>query len=142
MRSDLEQTLRTVRELMSAEVVTIGPDATLQQTIATRVSKGIRHLPIIEEGRLAAIVSDRNIRVMIAGAVDTNERRRYLRTTSVMVHASHPVTTIGPDATAAEAARLFVEQRIGCLPVVDDDGALVGIVTQTDLLTWLTSGIH
>jgi CBS domain-containing protein len=140
MRSDLEQTLRTVSELMTREVVTIGPDATLQQVIAAMVGRGIRHLPILDQGKLAAIVSDRNIRVMVAGAVSSEERRRYLTTTSVMAHATRPVTTIGPDATAADAARVFVEQRIGCLPVVDDDGRLVGIVTQTDLLSWLSSG--
>jgi len=137
MTAETGSSSMTVAELMSREVVTIPPDATMQQVIGTMVYHGIRHLPVVEDDRLVAIASDRNIRVMVTGGMGSDERRRYLTTTPVTAHATRPVTTIAPDATCAEAARMIVEQRIGCLPVVDDGGQLVGIVTQSDLLKWL-----
>ena len=131
-------TLMTVSDLMSTEVVTVTPESTLQDVIATMVRHGIRHIPIVENDEVIAVVSDRNIRVMISGAVDADERRRYLTGTQVMAHASRPVTTVAPSVPAHDLAKIFIEERIGCLPVVDENERLIGIVTQTDLLQWLS----
>ena len=54
-----------------------------------------------------------------------------------MAHASGHVTTTTPETSVREAAKVFVSARIGCLPVVDEEGLLIGILTQTDLLKWL-----
>ncbi len=124
-------------ELMNPRVVSVSPTTTLFDTIRAMVEKGIRHLPVMEDGRVVAVVSDRDIRVQISGATEPGDRHRYLTSTSVMARASRPVTTIAPDAPVQEAARVFVESRIGCLPVVDGEGRVVGILTQTDLLKWL-----
>jgi acetoin utilization protein AcuB len=139
MRDGGQETVRTVGELMSTEVVSVTPETSLFETIGMMVQRGIRHLPVMEDGRAVAVVSDRDIRVQISGATDPGERQRYLSSTNVMARASRPVTTISPDAPVQEAARIFVESRIGCLPVVDADDRVVGIVTQTDLLKWLAS---
>lgn len=128
---------RTVSDLMNPRVVSVTPTTSLFETIRVMVENGIRHLPVMEDGRVVAVVSDRDIRVQISGATEPGDRHRYLTSTSVMARASRPVTTIAPDAPVAEAARVFVESRIGCLPVVDASGRVVGIVTQTDLLKWL-----
>jgi len=129
----------TVAEMMCSEVVTAEPTTTLYQAIGLMVRNGIRHLPAVEEGKVVAVISDRNVRMMISEGQDPEERRRYLSTTMVMAHASHPVTTIGPGEPPQDAARIFVESRIGCLPVVDDADKLIGIVTQTDLLKWIAA---
>jgi len=126
-----------VAELMTTEVVTLTPDAKLQDAIRTMVTRGIRHIPIVEGERVVAIISDRNVRMMVTEHVDADERRRYLQETSVMDHASKPVTTIHINTTAPEAAATFIGSRIGCLPVVDEDGLMVGILTQTDMLQWI-----
>jgi CBS domain-containing protein len=52
---------------------------------------------------------------------------------------SAPAITIGPDAPVQDAARAMVEKKIGCLPVVEE-GSLVGILTETDILRYVTSG--
>lgn len=127
----------TVGELMSTEVVSVEELSTIQEALRTMVAKGIRHLPVCKDGRAMAVLSDRDLRLMVTEMVDPEQRRRYFETTGVMQHASSPVVTTTPDTSVAEVARVFVESRIGCLPVVDEDDKLVGIVTQTDLLKWI-----
>lgn len=129
--------VRRVADLMTREVVGVGPDTSIHETIRIMVERGIRHLPVMKDGKVLAVVSDRDIRVQISGETDHGVRLRYLQETSVMTRASRPVTTIGPDASPQEAAAMFVDGRIGCLPVVDADERVVGIITQTDLLKWL-----
>ena len=130
-----------VSDLMSQEVLSISRTTTLQDAIRIMVQKGIRHLPVVEDGIAVAVLSDRDVRMKVTDLFDPEERRRYLETTPVTQHASHPVTTATPDMLVAEAAKIFVESRIGCLPVVDGDGKMIGIVTQTDLLKWLAQAV-
>lgn len=47
---------------------------------------------------------------------------------------SHPVITIGPEATVGDAAKMMLEHRIGCLPVVDSEGRLIGMLAETDFI--------
>lgn len=127
----------TVADLMTERVIAVPPEATIQRAIRIMVRRSIRHLPVVADERVTGILSDRNVRVMLTADDDVDRRRRYMETTMVADKASHPVTTIQPDAPAQDAARIFVESRIGCLPVVDEDGRIRGILTQTDLLKWL-----
>ncbi len=136
MQDHTDDTLR-VRQMMTVRALSVEPDTTLEQAIRAMVLHGFRHLPVVRGGEVVALVSDRNIRIMVNELVEPGDRRRYLAHTSVMAHATRPVITVGPDATASAAARLFVKHHIGCLPVVDGGGQLVGILTQTDLLIWL-----
>lgn len=127
----------TVRDLMTARVVVLEETTTLQEAVRTMVSNGIRHLPVVKDNQPVAVLSDRDVRMKVSDLLDPDERRSYMETTVVMAHASRPVTTATADTPVRDAAQIFVESRIGCLPVVDDQGRLIGIVTQTDLLKWL-----
>jgi acetoin utilization protein AcuB len=127
----------SVADLMNPNVISMGPDATLQQAIEMMVKRGIRHLPIVDAGKVVGVISDRNVRLMVTDMVDVAERKRYLETTPVMNHASSPVSTTKTSTAVTEVARKFLEDRIGCLPVVDENDRLVGIITQTDLLKCL-----
>ena len=126
-----------VGDLMTSEVVVLDETTTLQDAVRTMVSKGIRHLPVVSGKKPVAVLSDRDVRMKVSDLVDPGERRKYMQKTSVMAHASRPVTTATADMPVQDAAQIFVESRIGCLPVVDEQGRLIGIVTQTDLLKWL-----
>jgi len=132
-----EVTLVQVSDLMSRNVVSLDQDTTLQEAIQTMVCRGIRHLPVVQLGKPVAVLSDRDVRMKVSDLVDPTERRLYLEKTTVMVHATKPATTTTPDTPLRVAAQLFVDSRIGCLPVVDADGRLVGILTQSDLLKWV-----
>ena len=127
----------TVGELMSTEVICVEELSTIQDALRMMIAKSIRHLPVCKDGRAIAVLSDRDLRLMITDMLDPKQRRRYFETTGVMQHASSPVITTRPQTSVVEVARMFVESRIGCLPVVDADDKLVGIVTQTDLLKWI-----
>ncbi len=127
----------TARDMMTTDVVTVQPTSTLQDAIRIMVSKRIRHLPVVKDGKVVAMLSDRDIRLMATGLIDPEKRQGYMTNTVVMNHASTPVISGPPDISASDAAKIFVESRIGSLPIVNEDGQLVGILTHTDLLNWL-----
>jgi CBS domain-containing protein len=127
----------TVADLMSREVVAVDETATLQEAARLMVSKGIRHLPVRQGTRAVAVLSDRDLRLMVTDLVDPAERRAYMESTLAVKHASSPVISTTPETPVRDVARIFVESRIGCMPVLDADDNLLGIVTQTDLLKWI-----
>ena len=125
-----------VRELMTTDVATIGRNDEL--TIADDIMKmkRVRHLPVLEEGRLVGILTQRDLfHAALSTALNFGEKaqKEFLKTVVVKEVMTDDVRTIGPDADVKEAARLLIEHRIGCLPVVEN-GKLVGIVSETDLL--------
>jgi CBS domain-containing protein len=117
---------KRVRQAMSAAPVTIGPDASAREAARLMADGDIGALPVVSDGKLAGIVTDRDlvVRIMAAG--------RDLDT-PVGEIASGDVCSISPDASLEEAARLFGQAQVRRLPVVREDGTLVGIVTQADL---------
>ncbi len=125
-----------VKEIMSRQVVTVSPNDTLQQALTRAMSHRIRHLPVVDEGRLVGIVSDRDLRdarpssllpaetSLGPSLLDQSPVSRIMRTSVITAHPLDPID---------EAARLLYEHRIGCLPVLQAQ-QLVGIVTETDVL--------
>jgi CBS domain-containing membrane protein len=125
-----------VRELMSTDVFTVGRND--QLTIADDIMKmkRLRHLPVVEEGRLVGIVTQRDLfHAALSTALNFGEKaqKEFLKTVVVKEVMTDEVLTIDPGADVKEAARLMIEHKIGCLPVVEN-GKLVGLVTETDLL--------
>jgi CBS domain-containing protein len=96
----------------------------------------IRHLPVVEGQRLVGIISERDLfRSSLAQALgyeskDTRDLMKTLHIKDIMVPA---VVTVSPETPVCEAVRLMVDQKIGCLPVVENAG-LVGLITETDIL--------
>jgi acetoin utilization protein AcuB len=89
-----------------------------------------RHLPVVRDGILVGIVSDRDVTL----SRRTGGVRALLTVESIM---QQHVVTVTAETTVEEASRLMVVNKIGALPVMDD-GRLVGIVSQMDLLRTLT----
>jgi acetoin utilization protein AcuB len=118
----------TVRDIMARELVTIRPHETVRRAYRLMRDHRFRHLPVVEDGRLVGILSDRDLRPVLLSPALGRARVRELM--------SEDLTTVAPEAPVEEAASLLVVKRIGCLPVVDA-GRLVGIVTETDLLAVL-----
>lgn len=121
-----------VKDSMTREVVTLSPQTTAGEALALCREKRIRHLPVLEEGRLAGIVSDRDLRSATPALGDAGRAEALGR---IVVHEvmARDVATIRPDDPIEEAANIMRERSIGCLPVVED-GALVGIVTSSDVM--------
>jgi acetoin utilization protein AcuB len=115
----------TVRDVMVTGPVTVRPHETARHAYRLMRDHRFRHLPVVEDGQLVGILSDRDLRPVLLSPTLARARVGELM--------SENLTTVGPDALVEEAASLLVVKKIGCLPVVAD-GRLVGIVTETDLL--------
>lgn len=128
-----------VSELMSRNVRTIEASESCHEAVTRMVRERIRHLPVVEAGhRLVGIVTDRDLRHCLfapavlrsVGAVPVDSTLKDRRVREVM---SSPVVTVAPGDEIEAAARLMIRDKVGSLPVVED-GRVVGIITETDLL--------
>ncbi len=123
-----------VRDSMTREVVTLGPGASAAEAWALCADHNIRHVPVVEEGRLVGLVSDRDLRDVRGGGEDRESHTpRWVRLGDMM---TRNVVTIHPLDTIEHAAREIYDRKIGCLPVVAD-GDLVGIITSSDMMRTL-----
>lgn len=118
---------RRVEDLMTTSVITAKIDDTMDLADIDMKLARIRHIPVIDgENRVVGILSDRDI-LRAFGALGKNE----LIVGAVM---TDHVSTIRPDAPARDALKVMLDDKIGCLPVVDADEKLVGVITETDFL--------
>ncbi|HVM20917.1 MAG TPA: CBS domain-containing protein [Egibacteraceae bacterium] len=110
-----------VRDWMSPDPVTTTPAVTAADAGHVMQTYGIRHLPVILNGRVVGMLSDRDVRSAHPGA-------------TVGRVMSSPAHVVAPDDSVEAAARLLLSRRISSLPVVDVDGQIVGMITTTDCL--------
>jgi CBS domain-containing protein len=120
-----------LREIMTTEVVSIGPDETANTAWSRMEHQGIRHLVVTEGTRLLGVLSERDLGGRHGGAVRRGRVVHDLMTPRVAVAA--------PATTLRQAANLMRGRLIGCLPIVDN-GRVVGIATATDVLDALGRG--
>jgi len=114
-----------VSEIMSQEIVTITPDKRVGQALQLMQKEQIRHLPVVEGGRMVGWLTSRDLReVLLASMLEK------ITVADVMVRA--PIS-VSPDTGVEEAARLVKEHKIGGMPVLDGD-RLVGVVTMLDVI--------
>lgn len=121
-----------VKDSMSREVATLAPDATAAVALALCRERRIRHLPIVEAGRLVGVVSDRDLR-SATPALGDPERAAALREIRVGDHMSREPITALPEDPIEQAAKRMREEGVGCLPVTEG-GELVGILTTSDVV--------
>ena len=127
----------TVADIMTTEVITAGMDDTLGGIRKVFQLNNCHHMPIIEDNRLVGIISDRDVLKALSPTADLAiADSRALKTLKKKAHQimTRHVTTISPEDTLEEAAAVFLEMKFSCLPVLEQSGHLVGIVTKTDLL--------
>jgi acetoin utilization protein AcuB len=125
-----------VKNRMSADPVSVSPDDTLAQALRLTREHRIRHLPVVRDGDLVGILSDRDLRSAMPSPLEVEDAGRAARlgdTPVVQVMTAEVITT-GPHDTVEDAARLLCRHRIGALPVVDAHGRLLGMISETDVL--------
>ena len=115
-----------IRELMTTRVVTVDPNSTCTEAAKRMKEENVGSVPVVEGGRLAGIVTDRDI---ILKCVAQGNRCDQTPVADCM--ARNPVTCT-PETDAHEAARLMAREQIRRLPVVEN-GRLVGICALGDL---------
>jgi CBS domain-containing protein len=125
-----------VGSIMTTELRTIDRNQSLDVADELVSGSRIRHLPVVEDGHVVGILSQRDLfqgalaRALGYGSVG---RARMLKSIPVKEVMSEPVVTVEADTPVREAARLMVSRKIGCLPVLER-GRLVGLVTESDVV--------
>jgi acetoin utilization protein AcuB len=128
-----------VRDVMQSKLITIDPETTLPQAMRLAAERRVRHLPVVRDGDLIGIVSDRDLKQAMASpatSLEAHELNYLLNRLTVAEIMTRAVITIGAMSPIEEAARLLVQEKISALPVTAA-GQLIGIVTETDLLELL-----
>jgi acetoin utilization protein AcuB len=133
--SEQRQSLR-VGDIMSVSPVTITPSTSVHAAQALMQQRKIRHLPVLKEGCLVGMISDRDIRLVLpspATSLSVWEIRHLLDKLTVGEVMTYFVMTTTPDCPVTEAVGRMLGHKVGALPVVED-GQVVGILTRTDVL--------
>lgn len=124
-----------VAHIMTRDPQSVGPETSLDEAMGIMDQGGMRHLPVVDQGRLVGVLSDRDL-LLATGWLSTGNGLSDWseRDTGVVGDVMHrDVVTISPEDSVVTLSIDVVLRGIGCMPVVDDD-RLVGIVTETDLL--------
>jgi acetoin utilization protein AcuB len=121
-----------VRDSMTQELVTVVPETTAAEALALCRTNRIRHLPVLEGGRLVGLISDRDLRAATPALGDP-ARAEALDRVRVADEMARDVITAHPEDPIEDAAMAMYERKFGCLPVVDG-GELVGMVTSSDVM--------
>ena len=124
-----------VRNHMTSNPYTVTVDATVAETLELMRAKRIRRVPVLKNGALAGIITERKLLEVSPSSATTLsvfEINYLLAKTKIETIISKEVVTVGPDSLIEEAAVKMRESDVGGLPVMDK-GKLVGIITETDL---------
>ncbi|HLC25304.1 MAG TPA: CBS domain-containing protein [bacterium] len=136
----------TLGDIMSNPVILITLDNTLGEAADLMQRSSIRHLLVIdsETRALKGIITDRDLRKhlspMLGTEAETEEDRKTLQTRVHKVMVRRLVTAT-PETSIREGARLLITKKIGCLPIVDNNRRLFGILTESDFVRLLAEKV-
>jgi len=114
-------------DLMTRQVVTLSPHHSFADSVSLMAQHSFRHFLVVEAGRLVGVVSDRDILRVLPRAT------KWQRI-SVSQFMSTDVVSVKPDTEISLVVGKMLSKRINCLPVIDDNNNVCGIITSTDLL--------
>lgn len=132
-----------VEDLMTSKVFTVEQHDLIDRVFFLIHYERIRHLPVVEKGKVIGIVSDRDLYKALGPKSNSNAIEAPTGTGTAELHVipkkvqhimHRGVITVNPDTYASEAAAIMADNKIGALPVVDKDNKLVGILSSTDIL--------
>ena len=122
---------------MTEKVFTLGPGGSLEQLYELMDDKHVRHVPIVDaEGDLVGLVTHRDLSRSVLGpqeGLPLSVQEDLLRKRRVREIMATEIDTIEPDEPLTTAAEMLLENKIGCLPVVEGEH-LVGILTEADFV--------
>ena len=126
-----------VRDLMTDHVFTLRPLDDLESLYDLMDTRHVRHVPVVDrDGDLVGLVTQRDLARRALGPQDDlplSMQQEILRRRKVREIMSTEVDTVEPDESLKAAAGMLIENKIGCLPVVEGDH-LVGILTESDFV--------
>ena len=124
---------------MTKDPFTVGPGDLGLDVLREMRARGFRHVPVVREGKLAGVVSERDLLRVLPHLVGDIEREGGEKSLNVSIRSvmHRDVQTCSPSDPVDAVARQMLAKRMGCMAVVDR-GQLVGMVTTTDLLRGFT----
>ncbi|MEN6325872.1 MAG: CBS and ACT domain-containing protein [Syntrophomonas sp.] len=133
-----------VRDRMTAKVLVTSPEDNVGELWRLMIERNLTRIPVVDRGKLLAIITRRDFgaradlnlrRSSLATRFFTDEQEEQLQKIKVrdIIPPEQQLITIYQDAYIEQAARLLRDNKISGLPVVDDNGRLVGIITQSDI---------
>ncbi len=138
-----------VKDWMTTDVITANVDTTLPEAHRLMDQYAVRRLPITKNGTLVGIVTRSDIRgaePSEATSLNVWELNYLLAKLQLKEIMTREVKTVRPESTLKDAANLMHTDKIGALPVVDNQGKLVGILTESDifriLIAWFNEEIE
>lgn len=125
-----------VKQKMTATPFTVTSSTPIPDALAVMTANHVRHLPVVDGGAVVGVVSKNDIAAASpskATTLSAQEATYLISKLTVAKVMSSPATTVAPDTLLEEAAVIMRDKKIEILPVVSD-GALVGVITESDLL--------
>jgi acetoin utilization protein AcuB len=122
-----------IESAMTREVIWIEPSDDLMVAHALMTGLNIRHLPVMEKGRLAGILSDRDVRAFST----VREGLLVVPDLAVSEAMTRNVITCPLTASISDVGTKMLHNKIDCVPILHEDGTLAGLVTSSDLIQLL-----
>jgi acetoin utilization protein AcuB len=126
-----------ISQIMSTKPVSVSLDDHLDVVKDIFDNARFHHVLVVDEGKLFGVISDRDLLKAISPNIGTNRyTARDLETLAQPVHriVTRRPLTLKPDASVDDAIAIFNSHRISCIPIVDDEGVAVGIVSWRDIM--------
>ncbi len=122
-------------DVMTSNPLSVGPNDTIREAEEILNEHEIRQLPVVQGTELVGIITDRDIRSFLSGRIfgTPEERERAMNTKIGSVMTDKPIS-LSPEDELRDAVELLIEEKVGGIPVVDEEEGLVGIVTYVDVL--------
>ena len=127
-----------ISDLMSSTVVTVKPSDPIEDALINMATKGISCVIAVEDNKPIGIITERDVTAITAVSPD-NAIPMDLGVDDVM---SSPVITVHQDEVVDNLVLMVAEARFRHIPVVDDDGGLVGLITQSDIIRALARTVY
>jgi CBS domain-containing membrane protein len=128
-----------IKEIMAASPLTLRPEDTLDLANDLISLGRIRHIPVLDDGRLVGLLSDRDLIGTAASQIfglKQKSKSALLKSVLIKDIMKKKVITVTSETKIGSAAHLMADKKIGCVPVMDD-GRLVGLVTTTNILRYV-----
>jgi len=132
-----------VAEIMTRQLVSVGMDDTLEHLRALFEMHGFHHLLVIHHRKVVGVISDRDVLRNLSPFIGKRvEREQDVDTLKKKAHQlmTRALISVGPDESVQKAAKLLLDSKVSCLPVLDQQGEARGLVTWRDLLNALAEG--
>lgn len=131
-----------VKGWMTSDVITVDEDTSMMKASQIMKENNIRRLPVMRKGKLVGMVTDRDIKEASpskATTLDVHELYYLLSELKIKDIMKKNLITVGPEESVEKAAVKMLEHRISGVPVVNEKGKVVGVITQGDIFKVLVS---